>query len=70
MADQRVVVLDPCCGTGAYLVEVLKKINRTLNEEQSLGQGANEIPVITCDRLAITLRGHIHQQSARTDSVA
>jgi hypothetical protein len=38
LADQRVVVLDPCCGTGAYLVEVLKKINRTLNEEQSLGQ--------------------------------
>ncbi len=38
LADQRVVVLDPCCGTGAYLVEVLKKINRTLNDEQSLGQ--------------------------------
>jgi len=38
LADPRVVVLDPCCGTGAYLVEVLKRINRTLNEEQGLGQ--------------------------------
>jgi predicted helicase len=26
LADPRVVVLDPCCGTGAFLVEVLGKI--------------------------------------------
>ena len=30
LADPNVVVLDPCCGTGAYLVEVLKKIAETL----------------------------------------
>ena len=30
LADPRVVVLDPCCGTGAYLVEVLNKIASTL----------------------------------------
>jgi hypothetical protein len=30
LADPNVVVLDPCCGTGAYLVEVLKKIVETL----------------------------------------
>ncbi len=30
LADSNVVVLDPCCGTGAYLVEVLKKIAGTL----------------------------------------
>jgi hypothetical protein len=30
LADPRVYVLDPCCGTGAYLVEVLKRINATL----------------------------------------
>ncbi len=30
LADPRVVVLDPCCGTGAYLVEVLDRIARTL----------------------------------------
>ncbi|MBA4160419.1 MAG: N-6 DNA methylase, partial [Gemmatimonadetes bacterium] len=30
LADSRVVVLDPCCGTGAYLVEVLRRIRETL----------------------------------------
>ncbi|MBM4162704.1 MAG: DNA methyltransferase, partial [Ignavibacteria bacterium] len=30
LADKRVYVLDPCCGTGAYLVEVLKRIAETL----------------------------------------
>lgn len=29
LADPNVVVLDPCCGTGAYLVEVLRKIAET-----------------------------------------
>jgi predicted helicase len=28
-----VQVLDPCCGTGAYLVEVLHRIERTLSEQ-------------------------------------
>jgi hypothetical protein len=31
LADRRVFVLDPCCGTGAYLVEVLRKIGETLS---------------------------------------
>ena len=30
LADEGVVVLDPCCGTGAYLVAVLEKIGQTL----------------------------------------
>ena len=30
LADPNVVVLDPCCGTGTYLLEVLKKIAGTL----------------------------------------
>ena len=33
LASQNVQVLDPCCGTGAYLVEVLHRIERTLREE-------------------------------------
>ena len=33
LADPRVFVLDPCCGTGAYLVEVLRKIENTLKEK-------------------------------------
>ena len=30
LADPSVWVLDPCCGTGSYLVEVLDRIRRTL----------------------------------------
>ena len=30
LASENVVVLDPCCGTGAYLVEVLRHIRRAL----------------------------------------
>ena len=33
LADPRVYVLDPCCGTGAYLVEVLKHITTNLKEK-------------------------------------
>jgi hypothetical protein len=34
LADPRVLVLDPCCGTGKYLVEVLRRIEKTLREEK------------------------------------
>lgn len=30
LADPNVYILDPCCGTGAYLVEVLRHISTTL----------------------------------------
>jgi len=33
LADPNVYVLDPCCGTGAYLLEVLKRIARTLKDK-------------------------------------
>ena len=33
LADPNVIVLDPCCGTGAYLVEVLRSIAVTLREK-------------------------------------
>ncbi|MEQ8965332.1 MAG: type ISP restriction/modification enzyme [Azospirillaceae bacterium] len=32
LADERVHVLDPCCGTGSYIVAVLRRIERTLRE--------------------------------------
>ncbi len=32
LADPQVYVLDPCCGTGTYLVEVLRKISATLRK--------------------------------------
>lgn len=34
LADPNVYVLDPACGTGAYLVEVLDRIHRTICEQQ------------------------------------
>jgi len=34
LADPRVYVLDPCCGTGAYLVEVLQRIHATLKDRE------------------------------------
>jgi hypothetical protein len=34
LADSNVYVLDPACGTGAYLVEVLDRIHRTLKDER------------------------------------
>ena len=37
LADERVYVLDPCCGTGAFLVETLRRIAET---EQAAGLGA------------------------------
>jgi hypothetical protein len=32
LADPNVYVLDPCCGTGAFLVEALNRIAKTLSE--------------------------------------
>lgn len=33
LADQNVFILDPCCGTGAYLVEVIRRISETLADQ-------------------------------------
>ena len=33
LADPNVIVLDPCCGTGAYLVEVLKRIELNIRDK-------------------------------------
>jgi hypothetical protein len=43
LADPRVYVLDPCCGTGAYLVEVLKRIHQTLKEKGNNALVADEL---------------------------
>jgi hypothetical protein len=34
LADPNVFILDPCCGTGAFLVEVLRRIETTLKENE------------------------------------
>ena len=33
LADPNVYILDPCCGTGAYLVEVLRRIDANLQDK-------------------------------------
>ena len=35
LADKDVYVLDPCCGTGAYIIAVLKRIEKTLRDQGS-----------------------------------
>jgi SAM-dependent methyltransferase len=35
LADRRVYVLDPCCGTGSFLVEVLRRIQERLKARGS-----------------------------------
>ena len=40
LADPRVFVLDPCMGTGSYLLEVARTIHRTLADKGEGGQAA------------------------------
>lgn len=43
LADERVYVLDPCCGTGTYLVEALQTIYRTLTKKSADALVANDV---------------------------
>src|SRR5947207_8444286 len=43
LADPRVYVLDPCCGTGAYLVAVLQRIAATLAAQGGDALAANDL---------------------------
>jgi hypothetical protein len=43
LADPQVVVLDPCCGTGAYLVEVLELIARRLKAQGNAALAGQEL---------------------------
>ncbi|RJO65974.1 MAG: DNA methyltransferase [Myxococcales bacterium] len=43
LADKRVRVLDPCCGTGAFLVEVLKHIREALKTKDGDALSANDL---------------------------
>ncbi|HVF59085.1 MAG TPA: N-6 DNA methylase [Thermoanaerobaculia bacterium] len=50
-ADDRVVVLDPCCGTGAYLIEVLRCVAEQLQEEGAGAALANKLLNAFCRRI-------------------
>ncbi|RIE16720.1 type ISP restriction/modification enzyme [Candidatus Cryosericum septentrionale] len=51
LADPRVVVLDPCCGTGTYLVEVLRRIQRTLKGEGEDALSAQDVKTAAMTRI-------------------
>lgn len=52
LADPSVWVLDPCCGTGAYLVEVLARIARTLKEKGEDALTADDLKQAAMSRVA------------------
>ena len=51
LADPDVVVLDPCCGTGAYLVEVLRLIGDKLKAQGADALAAHQIKQAATTRL-------------------
>jgi hypothetical protein len=51
LADPRVVVLDSCCGTGAYLRAVLRRIALTLHEKGGDALVANDLKKAAMERV-------------------
>ncbi|MBN1459040.1 MAG: N-6 DNA methylase [Armatimonadetes bacterium] len=51
LADPRVYVVDPCCGTGAYLVEVLGRIAQKLDEKGADALAAGEVKKAAMERV-------------------
>ena len=51
LADPNVVVLDPCCGTGAYLVEVLRVIAQKLKAQGADALAAHQLKLAATTRL-------------------
>ena len=51
LADPNVVVLDPCCGTGAYLVEVLRVIAEKLKAQGADALAAHQLKLAATTRL-------------------
>jgi hypothetical protein len=51
LADPRVYVLDPCCGTGTFLLETLKQIERTLQERRGDALIANDLKKAALERV-------------------
>lgn len=51
LADDNVVILDPCCGTGAYLVETLKRIHKTLDQKGGSALTAQKLKKAAIERV-------------------
>ena len=55
LADPKVVILDPCCGTGAYLRAVLRRIAATLHDKGGDALVANDLKK-SCDGARLRFR--------------
>ncbi|MEI6150072.1 MAG: type ISP restriction/modification enzyme, partial [bacterium] len=51
LADPRVIVLDPCCGTGAYVRAVLQRIAKTLDAKGDDGLTAQDLKTAALERV-------------------
>jgi len=51
LADPRVYVLDPSCGTGTYLLEVLKRISANLQEKGDDALGGYDVKKAAMERV-------------------
>ncbi|MEX0974656.1 MAG: type ISP restriction/modification enzyme [Bacillota bacterium] len=51
LADPSVYVLDPCCGTGTYLLEVLRKVEQTFRDKGEESVAAAEMKRMATSRL-------------------
>jgi hypothetical protein len=51
LADSQVYVLDPCCGTGAYLAEVIRTIEKTLRDKGGDDLVAYDLKKAAIDRV-------------------
>ncbi len=51
LADSRVLILDPCCGTGAFLVEALAQIAEKLAQKGGDALTANELKKAALERV-------------------
>jgi len=51
LADPRVIVLDPCCGTGAYVRSVLHRIAKTLDDKGGDSLTAQDLKTAAVERV-------------------
>jgi Type ISP C-terminal specificity domain/N-6 DNA Methylase len=51
LADPNVLVLDPCCGTGGFLIAVLDRIRRTLVEQGEDNLVSAQVLEAACNRI-------------------
>lgn len=51
LSDPKVIVLDPCCGTGAYLRAVLRRIATTLHDKGGDALVANDLKKAAMERV-------------------